>query len=156
MEQLQFSWITRNDLPEILRIVNRVFADPWTGEDFDRTFRIRNVIGLQCQNERERIRGYCVYELKKHTIELLSFAVDPNHHRQGIGTVMIGRMKFKLGVERKRLMLNVRESNLAGQLFFRAMGFRAINVVRQPFENCPEDAYRFSFRAQVPAVATAG
>ena len=49
----------------------------------------------------------------------------------------------------------MRETNLAAQLFFRSSGFRAVSVLREFYEDTPEDAYlmQYRFRAdEVPAI----
>jgi ribosomal-protein-alanine N-acetyltransferase len=43
-------------------------------------------------------------------------------------------------------MLEVRETNLDAQLFFRSMGFKAITVLHEFYEDTPEDAYLMQFR----------
>jgi ribosomal-protein-alanine N-acetyltransferase len=43
-------------------------------------------------------------------------------------------------------MLEVRETNLAAQLFFKSMGFKAITVLHEFYEDTPEDAYLMQFR----------
>ena len=52
------------------------------------------------------------------------------------------------------MTLEVRETNLAAQLFFRTQGFRAVSVLRSYYDDTPEDAYVMSYRyraAEVPA-----
>ena len=46
---------------------------------------------------------------------------------------------------RNRIMLEVRETNLSAQLFFRANGFRAVSLLREFYEDTPEDAYLMQF-----------
>ena len=43
-------------------------------------------------------------------------------------------------------MLEVRETNLAAQLFFRGQGFRAVSVLREFYDDTPEDAYLMQYR----------
>jgi ribosomal-protein-alanine N-acetyltransferase len=42
--------------------------------------------------------------------------------------------------------LEIRETNLPAQLFFRAAGFRAVSVLRSFYADTPEDAYLMQFR----------
>jgi ribosomal-protein-alanine N-acetyltransferase len=46
---------------------------------------------------------------------------------------------------RNKLSLEVRETNLDAQLFFRRLGFQAISVLRDFYEETPEDAYLMEF-----------
>jgi ribosomal-protein-alanine N-acetyltransferase len=43
-------------------------------------------------------------------------------------------------------MLEVRESNIDAQLFFRSLGFRAISVLRGFYDDSAEDAYLMQYR----------
>jgi ribosomal-protein-alanine N-acetyltransferase len=48
-------------------------------------------------------------------------------------------------------MLECRERNLDGQLFFRNQGFRAISVLRSHYDDTCEDAYIMQFRLDASA-----
>jgi ribosomal-protein-alanine N-acetyltransferase len=52
-------------------------------------------------------------------------------------------------------MLEVRETNLPAQLFFRGMGFKAISLLKDFYEDTTEDAYLMQYR-YVPTAAEAG
>ena len=62
---------------------------------------------------------------------------------------MINKLVSKLSHGRRnRILLEVRETNLAAQLFFRAVGFRATSVLRDFYDVTTEDAYLMQFRYQ--------
>ena len=74
----------------------------------------------------------------------------PEFRRMGIGSQMIRKLIGKLSSQRRsRIMLEVRETNLAAQLFFRENGFRAVSVLREYYEDTPEDAYVMQYRYRV-------
>jgi ribosomal-protein-alanine N-acetyltransferase len=88
-----------------------------------------------------------IYELHKNRIHILSFAVHPDYRRQGIGQSMIDKLVSKLAYQRRnRIVLEVRETNLDAQLFFRQLGFRATSVLRSFYEDTPEDAFLMQYR----------
>jgi ribosomal-protein-alanine N-acetyltransferase len=59
---------------------------------------------------------------------------------------MASKLVAKLSSQRRaRITLEVRETNLAAQLFFKQSGFRATNVLRAFYEDSPEDAYLMQF-----------
>jgi ribosomal-protein-alanine N-acetyltransferase len=88
-----------------------------------------------------------IYELHKTRIHILSFAVHPDHRRKGIGTAMTDKLVSKLAYQRRnRIVLEVRETNLPAQLFFRQLGFRATGVLKSFYEDTPEDAFLMQFR----------
>jgi [ribosomal protein S18]-alanine N-acetyltransferase len=134
-------WMIRPDMREVLDIESQSFEFPWDESDFLKCLRQRNSIGMVAEYD-EIVRGYMVYELHKDRMHLLNFAVDPRFRRQGIGSAMVSKLKSKLqGTKRNRMTLEIRETNLSGQLFFRANGFSAIKVLRDYWEDSTEDAY---------------
>lgn len=142
-------WMIRRDLPEILTIEAASFEFPWLEEDFIKCLRQRNCIGMvaedPCQNC--KICGFMVYELHKNRIHLLNLAVHPAFVRKGIGSQMIAKLTGKLSTQgRSRIILEVRETNLQAQLFFRENGFRAVSVLRNFYADTPEDAYVMQYK----------
>jgi [ribosomal protein S18]-alanine N-acetyltransferase len=67
---------------------------------------------------------------------------------------MAKKLITKLSHDRRsRVMLEVRETNLSAQLFFRTLGFRAVSVLRDYYEDTPEDAYVMQYRYSSAAPA---
>ncbi|NIL99260.1 MAG: ribosomal protein S18-alanine N-acetyltransferase [Planctomycetales bacterium] len=131
----------RRDMPEVLEIENRSFEFPWFEEDFIRCLRQRNCIGMVAEYE-EHVVGFMIYELHKTRLHILNFAVHPDFRRNHVGDQMVGKLISKLSYERRtRITLEVRETNLDAQLFFRDRGFRATSVLRNFYDDTPEDAY---------------
>ena len=134
-------WMIRRDMTEVLDIESACFEFPWTEEDFIRCLRQRNCIGMVAEHE-ERILGFMIYELHKSRLHVLNFAVHPEFRRRGVGATMLQKLTTKLSQQRRnRILLEVRETNLNAQLFFRQAGFRAISVLRDFYEDTTEDAY---------------
>lgn len=139
-------WMIRRDMPEVLDIENESFEFPWQEEDFIRCLRQRNVIGMVAEQE-DRVVGFMIYELHKSKLHLLNFAVAKPNRRKGVGRQMIQKLVGKLSTQRRtRIVLEVRETNLAAQLFFQKCTFRAVTVLRDFYEDSPEDAYVMQFR----------
>jgi ribosomal-protein-alanine N-acetyltransferase len=64
-----------------------------------------------------------------------------------VGTQMVLRLIDKLSQQRRQeIMLDLRESNLEAQLFFRKQGFRAVRIVRGHYDDTSEDAYIMQFK----------
>lgn len=144
-------WMIRRDMPEVLAIENASFEFPWSEEDFIRCLRQRNCIGMVAEHE-ERVVGFMVYELHRSRLHVLNFAVDAAVQRRSIGGRMVQKLIGKLTPSRRdRILLEVRETNLKAQLFFRKLGFRAISVLRDFYEDTVEDAYLMQYRCE-PAV----
>ncbi len=95
----------------------------------------------------DRVVGQMIYELHRTRLHLLNFAVLPAMQRRGVGRGLIDKLKRGLSPKRRtRIVTDVRESNLDAQLFFRAMGFRAVDVLRDFYEDTTEDAFLFQYR----------
>lgn len=139
-------WMIRRDMTSVLAIEEQSFEFPWTEDEFIRCLRQRDCIGMVAERN-EEVAGFMIYELHKNRIHILSFAVHPDFRRQSVGTAMIEKLVSKLAYQRRnRIVLEVRETNLAAQLFFRKRGFRATGVLKSFYEDTPEDAFLMQFR----------
>lgn len=139
-------WGIRKDLAATMGIEDDCFEYPWSEQEFLEYLRQRNVIWMVAEHE-ERIVGYMVYELNPRSLRLLNFAVHPGVWRRKVGTALIAKLTGKLSVERRnRITVDVRESNLDGQLFFKACGFEAVAIVESPYRDNDEDAFHFVYR----------
>jgi ribosomal-protein-alanine N-acetyltransferase len=139
-------WMIRRDMPEVLAIEQAAFEFPWSEDDFIRCLRQRNCIGMVAEHN-ERVVGFMIYELHKNRLHILNFSVHDQFRRRGVGTQMIRKLISKLAPQRRnRIMLEIRETNLGAQLFFRDLGFRAISLLRDFYEDTIEDAYLMQYR----------
>lgn len=152
--RIQLRWMIRRDMPEVLSIEQEAFEFPWSDEDFTRCLRQRNCIGMVAEVG-DSVVAFMIYELHRTRLHVLNFAVRRSHRRLGIGTQMMGKLFAKLSVERRdRILLEVRERNLPAQVFFRSLGYRAITVLKDFYEDSTEDAYLMQFlSAEAAAVA---
>lgn len=139
-------WMIRRDMPEVLAIESQSFEFPWSEEDFIRCLRQRNCIGMVAERE-EQVVGFMIYELHKTRLHILNFAVADDYRRRAVGTQMIEKLLGKLSHQRRdQILLEVRETNLAAQVFFREQGFRAISVLHDFYDDTAEDAYLMRYR----------
>lgn len=153
--QSHIRWMIRRDMADVLAIETHSFEFPWCEDDFIRALQQRNCIGMVAELD-GKIVGFMVYELHKTQIHVLNFAVAEDLRRRGIGGQMLTKLIGKLSHQRRtRIVLEVRETNLAAQLFFRANGFRAVSVLREFYEDTPEDAYIMEYCYQAPEVVEA-
>jgi [ribosomal protein S18]-alanine N-acetyltransferase len=139
--RVHIRWMIRRDMPEVLAIEHASFEYPWCEEEFLQILRQRNCIGMVAELG-ERIVGFMIYELHRNKIHVLDFAVHPELRRHGVGRQMVSKLAGKLSSQRRnRIALFVRETNLPAQFFFRIVGFRAAEVVREHYQDTGEDAY---------------
>jgi ribosomal-protein-alanine N-acetyltransferase len=131
----------RRDMPEVLHTEQESFEHPWTEDNFLQCLRQRNCIGMVAEHG-EKIVGYMIYELHKSKLHIVNLAVQSAYRRRGIGAQMVAKLVSKLSSHRRtKITLEVRETNLPGQLFFRSQGFMAQRVLRSYYEDTNEDAY---------------
>lgn len=146
-------WMIRRDMPEVLGIEHAGFEFPWCEEEFLRVLRQRNCIGMVAE-QGERIVGFMIYELHRNRIHVLDFATHPEFRRQGVGRQMIAKLVGKLSTQRRnRIALLVRETNVEAQYFYKMMGFRAVEVIREHFADTGEDAYGMLYHLDDAALA---
>lgn len=146
----------RRDMVEVLDIERDSFPIPWGEDEFILCLRNRNCIGMVAEIN-DRVVGYMIYEFAKTKLQVLNFAIAPSHRLQGVGRKMLERLVMKLNPHRQaRILLEVRETNLDAQLFFKACGFRAVSVVRDFYEDVTEDAYVFTFKVKAESKECAG
>jgi len=144
--RVHIRWMIRRDMPEVLQTEQESFEFSWTEEDFLRCLRQRNCIGMVAE-QGERVVGFMIYELHKAKLHILNFAVHPQQRRGGVGAQMVAKLVSKLSSHRRtRITLEVRETNLPAQVFFRSQGFKAVRVLRTFYEDSGEDAYLLQYR----------
>lgn len=141
-------WMIRRDMSSVLDIESHSFEFPWSEDEFIRALRQRNCIGMVAELN-EVVVGFMVYELHKNRLHILNFAVNQDYRRNGVGRSMVEKLVSKLSYQRRsRILLEVRETNLPAQLFFKNVGFQAVSVLRDFYEDTTEDAYVMQLRHQ--------
>lgn len=144
--RVHIRWMIRRDMPEVLQTEQESFEFSWTEEDFLRCLRQRNCIGMVAE-QGEKVVGFMIYELHKSKLHILNFAVHPSFRRLGVGLQMVAKLISKLSSHRRtRITLEVRETNLVAQLFFKTQGFRALRVLRAYYEDSGEDAFLMQYK----------
>ena len=148
-------WMIRRDMHEVIAIEREAFEFPWSEEDFTRCLRQRNCIGMVAELA-DSVVAFMIYELHRSRLHMLNFAVMRSHRRLGIGTQMMEKLAGKLTPDRRgRIALEVRETNLPAQLFFRSLGFRATTVLKDFYQDSTEDAYLMQYALEVMSDAPA-
>ncbi len=143
--KVEITWFCDKHIPEAFNIERESFEFPWTKEDFFYCRRQRNCTGMIALYN-HCIVGYMIYELHKSKLHFLNFAVNPEFRRRGVGKQMVEKLVNKLSDQRRNeIVIEVRESNLGAQLFFKKMGFKAVLVLRNHYDNTDEDAYVMRF-----------
>jgi ribosomal-protein-alanine N-acetyltransferase len=118
----------RGDLPAIARIQSLCeSASHWEAEsyfDFD----------VHVAERHGAIAGFVVSRSVFDELEVLNLAVDPDHRRSGVATVLLEYL------DSPHLFLEVRESNLSAQSLYSKMGFQTVGRRENYYEDPPETA----------------
>ena len=146
-DALRIDWMNRGYLPSVVAIERACVENAWLDADFVRCLRARDYFGQVALGPAGRLAGFCIYKVKPHRLRILKLAVDPHDRRRGVGSRLVSSLKSDFGgAGHGRITIEVHENNLATQLFFRALGFRCVNVLRG-YYNDQEAAYLFSWRS---------
>lgn len=146
--RVQLRWMIRRDMAEVQAIENQSYEYRWSEDDFVLCLRQRQTVGMVAEFD-DRVVGFMVYEQVLSHLQVLNFTVHPEFRRHGVGRQMADKLASKLTFQgRNKIVLEVRETNLAAQLFFKKMGFKATSVIRDFYDDTTEDAYRMQFNCQ--------
>lgn len=142
----ELRWMINRDFADVLRIEKEAFGKhAWTHQEFLEAAASRAVVCYVALID-GKVVGYLIRENEENRFNIINFAVDPKFRRQGVGTCLLDNVKQKLNAQRRsEIVLQVREKNLAAQLFFKNAGFLAKSVVKACYEDCDEDAYLMSY-----------
>jgi [ribosomal protein S18]-alanine N-acetyltransferase len=148
MNRYKVRWLSARDMPEVLAIETASFKGAWTEENFRRCLDTRTGIGMVAEQD-ETVVGFMIYERDKTRLHILNLAVHPQRRRQKAGAALVKKLTSKLSTRRTQIILNVRETNLGAQLFFRQQGFRAVNLLPGHYEDTGEDAYLMTWKLPI-------
>jgi ribosomal-protein-alanine N-acetyltransferase len=139
------------DLPLVQAIEQDCFTNPWTLAEFRDCDRKPGVYKMVVVDGKE-IVGYMIFGMQMRCIYLANFAVNPWRQRQGVGAYMVGKLRLKLHEDvRNHMLCEIRETNLAAQLFFQSQGFRYIATVN--YGDSSECGYQLRYRVGEPVSA---
>lgn len=148
---VEFSWIVRGDLPQVLEIERASFAFPWNEAELLEALLERGCVGVVAALHRQ-VTGFVLYETHPRSIEIVNLAVAPPMRRKGVGRAIVDFLKEKLPHGgRNELRACVGDDSLEAQLFLQSQGFRATRILHNHFREHDGDAYVMTYRAE-PAV----
>lgn len=142
---IHIRWMIRQDMKRVVEIEQDSFEFPWNETEFILALRQRNCIGMVAEIKDEVV-GYMIYELHKARLEVLSIAVHKDFRKQGVGKAMVYKLISKLSYERRnKISTMVRESNLDALNWLKRLGFRALGVAKDFYEDSTDDAIQMRY-----------
>ncbi len=138
--------MTEDDIPEVARMEELIFPDPWSEKVYRETFRLPDVRYLVAEND-NKITGVAGVRNIVGTGEITNVMVLPEYRRRGIGRMIMEELLEcgrDLGAD--DFTLEVREGNLGAIRLYESLGFSCEGKRPGFYRNPPEDALIMWFR----------
>jgi ribosomal-protein-alanine N-acetyltransferase len=127
------------DLPQVIAIERRVFPTPWSLAMFVLELSKQTGICLAAVRQR-RLLGYLICSRYDTVWHVMNLAVDLEHQRAGLASVLLAELYERVGDDQARFTLEVRRSNAVAIHLYEREGFRAAGVRRRYYQDNGEDA----------------
>ena len=139
-----FRKATKEDIKQIAALEGRTFSDAWTVQGITETFEQSQAF-LTVGEENGIIVGYCIVYYVLEEGEIARIAVDEKIRRQGVGR---GLLDYTIAccrqIKLQRVLLDVRESNMAARAFYASYGFEKDGMRKNFYDNPKEHAILMS------------
>lgn len=138
--------MTPEDLDSVMAIENLSFSSPWPRSSFVHELKLDGlsynlVIRYPNSGFPRGVAGYVCFWHVVDEVHITNLAVHPDLRRHGLGRSLIREVRrFAAAHEARRLLLEVRRSNVPAQNLYRGLGFSPIGVRRGYYEDTREDA----------------
>ncbi|MDE2310673.1 MAG: ribosomal protein S18-alanine N-acetyltransferase [Betaproteobacteria bacterium] len=117
------------DMDAIMRIEQRVHANPWTRGNF--TDALKSDCICKVYEADGEMLGYVVLMPAVDEVQLLNISIAAGHQRKGLGRKLLEEtMQIARGMSMRRMLLEVRPSNVAALGLYRDAGFSQIGLRR--------------------------
>lgn len=118
----EFADMRSEDIESVLDIEQRIYAFPWTRGNFEDSLASGYVARLL--RDGKKLLGYAVMMRIADEVHLLNITVVPERQHKGLG----GFLLESLCVDARKggavcVVLEVRESNIAGRAFYQRHGY---------------------------------
>lgn len=130
-------WYEGKDLITILRIEQESFEYSWEKLDFQEILSKDNTYCMVYYIN-SKVVAYLIYEKFGQNVRISNLAVEDKYRKLNIATEMLDQLKFN---KKGSITVVIRERNLPAQMLFKKNGFRAINIIKNYYEEIDEDAY---------------
>ena len=124
----------REDLPAVLDIERRSFAQPWSRAFFEKELATpfaRLVVVVEGAVPRPQVIGYTCRWRVTDEVHLLNVAVHPERRGLGHGRALVAGVVGEAEAARARVVyLEVRAGNVIARRLYRQLGFKDLGVRR--------------------------
>lgn len=143
-EKKSIRWCVRTDIASIERLELYDGQSMWNREDILESLSCHHVIGNVFEKE-GKVVAFVAYKLSENCYDILTLVTDPAHRKTGIATKLIERIEEKISYlgKRKFIEIKLRDINLHAQNFLKKLGFSAVEVFPNYYEDYSQDCYLF-------------
>ncbi len=118
-----------DDIPEVMRIEERIYPWPWTAGNFADSLDSGYLCKVALHGD--TLVGYAVLMPGVDEAHLLTIGIAREHQRKGLGRALLDKMlDVAREVDMHRVILEVRPSNTAALALYRKRGFHQIGLRR--------------------------
>lgn len=138
-EKVVMDNMTTEDIEEALGIEKSLFPSPWNQGIFKAEIKKRRSSCFVARIEGVMV-GYAIFNHFEKEGHLMNLAVVPEYQKRGIGSVLLTRL-IKVAKQNgvRRIILEVRPSNLSARRFYRKFGFQEIGVRKEYYTESAEN-----------------
>ncbi|WP_142415896.1 ribosomal protein S18-alanine N-acetyltransferase [Bartonella massiliensis] len=119
-----------SDSVSLHKIHQHCFTPAWEKQAFDTFLTDHSIFGYKVFliERSDQILGFCLCRLILDEAEIITIAVHPHHHQQGMGTLLIDRTLRHLRDKRAtKLFLEVESTNLSALNLYQRFEFQKIS-----------------------------
>jgi len=139
--EVHISPMRRRHLRSVLRIEGQVYPTPWTHGLFVSELALRSSRAYVIARVGRDLVGYAGLMMSVDDGHVTTIAVDPDWHRQGIGTrLLLALAREAIDRGANALTLEVRLSHRGAQSLYQRFGFSAVGVRKGYYADTGEDA----------------
>ena len=125
----------KSDIAQIAEIEKQCFSDPWSEQAFESSMNTPFFYGFLFE-EGGQVCAYACEMVIFEDAEILNIAVAPSFRRRGLGKeLMLALENYAKNKGAERLLLEVREGNLAARGLYEKQGFLAFGVRKNYYED---------------------
>lgn len=140
MLNISFDGIKLKDIPELLRIENMCFLEPWSENTFKSTIENENTYFV-CARYESKVVGYIGMYWALDEGYIYNLAVDENFRGLKIATNLINELfKYSKSIGLRFLSLEVRRSNEIAKCLYKKLGFELLGLRKNFYTSPIEDA----------------
>lgn len=142
MGRIELKPLQLSDCEAVFEIAQKCLPEHWSLDSIRSVLKYENNIYYVAHSIEQRMAvGFAGIMVIADEAELLNIAVEPEFRRQGIGKILLRQMMQEARQSGAiRLLLEVRESNLAARKLYCQHQFAEVGTRREYYHNPVEDA----------------